>query len=194
MVILGFSGKCTAGKTTAAEYIKRNYCNVKRFSLANAMKYSIMEDFDLTREQVFKEKDIPIMIAGKRRPPRDLMIAIGNFYRTLDDDYWVRKLWGSIKREADEEDLVVIDDVRYPNEANFFTKHGPAEFIRIERPGVPLLDNVSETSLDNFKGFKGYIYNEDSLKSFYSSVDLQLQGLLASYPHLNVAKYSEAGR
>jgi deoxynucleotide monophosphate kinase-like protein len=97
---------------------------------------------------VVKNKTKEIEIGGRKTTVRQLLIDIGRLYRTLDNDFWCRKGCGLADAAVLHGMSAIIDDMRYPNEYNMLKDMG-ATIIRIERPGVVLIDDESEWALDN---------------------------------------------
>ena len=146
--IIAFSGKRGVGKTTAALHLVEKY-GFKRVSFADRLKEIGCMLFP------FKNQDLSTK--GKEKPfsvydwtPRDFLISLGQFMRYFDPDYWVKA------SNLDKlEGRVVIDDLRFPNEAEYIKSLGGI-IIRIERyENLNIygknLDDPSETSMDNYK-------------------------------------------
>jgi len=76
------------------------------------------------------------------------MQSYGEFYRSIDGNFWVRKLFSTIDEK--EYKNVIITDVRYPNEVNPIVERG-GYHIRITRPNTNKIHgamHASEISLD----------------------------------------------
>lgn len=159
MKIICISGKRGTGKSLLATFLEKK--GYRRLPLARALKDKCLMDFNLTEEQVngvckesptqFKDAD------GKFLTPRDIMIRLGAFYRSIDPLYWCHKVAERIYEceiYAPGLDKFVIDDVRFLNEVKFFKEMG-AKFVRLERyPELNVfkeaLDDISETELDHY--------------------------------------------
>lgn len=167
MFILGISGKRGAGKDLLANIL--HYRGFRNFPFAGALKEKVRQDFQLTKEQTDgKLKEVPTKLV--RMPnspestdpnhgfwtPRQIMIEYGQFFRQFDKDFWVRKVFESLKAQPDNS-LITISDVRFKNEANYIKEQG-GFLIRLERNpklnmyGEPI-DDISEKDLDNYDGF-----------------------------------------
>jgi hypothetical protein len=154
VTIVGISGKRESGKSTLGKFLEAY--GYHRLSLASPLKEMCMRDFRLTREQVYgKQKEVP---TGFRRTdgswytPRDILIRVGSLYRSIDKDFWCRKLDEEIMNSM--ENKYVIDDIRFTNEIEYFKKLG-GKFVRLERSeeaiGKAALDDLSETELDGYQ-------------------------------------------
>lgn len=94
---------------------------------------------------------------------REILQAYGEFFRTIDHNYWVKSLFQTI--DYKEYKNVIITDVRYPNEANAI----------VDRDGFILsitrnIDNnihgknhTSETAMDNYNKIDFNITNDGTI-------------------------------
>lgn len=94
-------------------------------------------------------------LAPYGKHPKLLQWWGSEFRRTQDPDYWVRKLFASIPNNLD---VVMITDVRFPNEAEAITqrdgytvnvqrlREDGSQYYSDDRPS----DHPSETALDNY--------------------------------------------
>lgn len=119
-----FSNGYGAGKSTAALHIegvlRKNLtgrCAISRNSLAAPIKEMLIKMDILTLPQVcnheLKNKIIPELNAT----PRKLMQTLGDWGRAIDPDFW-GKMLDRRYAGATAPTVVIIDDVRYLNEAN----------------------------------------------------------------------------
>lgn len=139
---VGIVGKLGSGKTSLANYLvsEFGYCKV---SFADPMKRMVKEFFGV-------EKGHPQY--------RELMQKLGtDWFRSVDEDVWVKYLLNNTTGDG-----LVIDDVRFPNEAKGLLNAGWAlvyldcnEPIRIERVmkrdgsfDPACLTHASETGVD----------------------------------------------
>lgn len=152
---LGISGKMGSGKTTLTNGIINalKHLMVKRVSLAKPIK-------DL---QDIIYSDLELEMEGEK--DRDLLIALGMWGRNKDPDFWLHQAVKKMK--ATKAHIVICDDVRFLNEAEWFKKNGL--LIRLE--GEQRGDNVdesrkndtTETDLDDFP-FEHVISNKDGIE------------------------------
>ncbi len=148
MNIIAFSGKRESGKTSCAMYLVNQF-GAKLISFADALREELVAlGYD---KSIIYAKPTPAVI-------RNLLIAHGEARRYTDPDYWAKILLGKIAPAyVDGTGLVVIDDMRYVNEADKLRFHG-ATLVRVELlnrddhvdfvQGVD--DNSSETDLDDY--------------------------------------------
>jgi adenylate kinase family enzyme len=116
---IAFCGYAGVGKTTAANFLVRNFGYTK-LSFANAVKEKAKELFpDLE------------FIKPYTKCERRLLIAIGNSIRSVNNQYWVRLL--EEKLDEIESKDIVIDDVRFLVEEKFLRRKGFL-IVRIDVP------------------------------------------------------------
>lgn len=147
-MLIALSAKSLGGKTTAANYLVNQH-GFTRISFAHALKLKVMADFDFTRSQVFDDaKDVVDPRYGVA--PREILIGVGNLYRTYDKDYWVKRALKNVTSDQD----VVIDDLRFINEAEHISSLG-GKLVRLERAGAgaksaKAAKDQSETEMDTY--------------------------------------------
>lgn len=152
---LGISGKMCVGKSTLTKGITEALGNLKvsTVSLAKPIKdlqNNIYKDLDLVMEG---EKD------------RDLLIALGMWGRNKDSDFWLKQ---AIKQlESSDSHIVICDDVRFQNEAEWFSKNGLLIRLEGEQRGDNVdesrKNDVTETNLDDYP-FEHVIHNNDGIE------------------------------
>lgn len=73
------------------------------------------------------------------------------------ESFWAQ----SLLRNYEDTDNWIITDLRYISELNCVKYRDPdAVLIRIDRPGIPLMNHSSEIDLDRFLGWNHFIYND----------------------------------
>ncbi len=82
---------------------------------------------------------------------RFLMQYVGTeVCRTRDPEIWINLLSLYISKNKKNHKQIIIDDVRFPNEADFVQKFKPSVLIKIQRPTVSNNSiHTSETELHN---------------------------------------------
>lgn len=140
--ILGLSAKSGAGKSTmAAHLVQRCAGRVRTLSFADSLRRELDYAFDDSRVDWYR-KPTPTWM-------RNLLIAWGNARREQDPDYWVEAIHAcAVKGDFR---AVIIDDVRYKNEADWIKRLG-GHVIRLECVPAPLRvsSDASETELDDY--------------------------------------------
>lgn len=158
-MIVGVSGKAQAGKDTVGNILVAKY-GFTRVASADALKRIARNIFGW--DAVKDDKG--------RRFLQDLAMAV----RGYNQDYWINLTLQDIKRHTalngKEAPNFVVTDVRFLNEVEYLKNNG-ALLIRVNRPGIKLLDHVSETELDNYEGFNFVIENSKTISELEQDID-----------------------
>lgn len=163
MKILGISGKRGVGKTTLAKFLVRDH-GFLRVSLASPLKEMCKRDYGLTDEEVdgpLKESPTKYKYddAGQYYTSREILILEGNLKRRIDPDFFCKKALHCMMQLGPSSKFV-IDDIRFLNELEYFKKEG-TKFVRLERShALPILADLSETELDNYKEWDGLLIKD----------------------------------
>lgn len=178
-MIIAISGKARSGKTEAAKAIAMANPNFYMLSFAKPLKRMAMDQFGLTEEDIEDKKRV-ITLGGKDITVRSLLIEIGLMYRRIDPDFWVKKLWNEAESCITFDRDIVIDDMRFKNEFYFLKAKG-ATTIRVERPGIELIDDPSEKDLDE-EIFDLSILNDGTLDDHHANARMALYTLKKEAP------------
>jgi len=170
--LVGISGKARSGKDTFAQMLARRLQAETGYSFvlmayAHELKSRIQKDFDMSYEQLWGDekeeydrrykKDRQNWIAGRRDhdeikenfwTPREVMQAYGQFFRTIDYDFWVKYLFKVVEEQGFEN--VIVTDLRHINEVDAVVNRG-GYHVRVERKEKDDVHNdqhISETALD----------------------------------------------
>ena len=91
---------------------------------------------------------------------REVLQFVGTeLFRTqMDPDIWVKSVY---RKKYCDNDIVIVADCRFPNEAEFAAKHGI--LINVQRDtGLENDGHASETALDDYSGYHYVIDNNGS--------------------------------
>lgn len=151
MFLIGISGKIGTGKTTLAEHLCGELDGV-RMSFADALRREVHVSYGVPMELMLTRAGKDTTVADGRTTVRELLQMHGVFRREDDPDYWVRQLDAKIQDVENVIKTVIVDDVRFANEAAMIYRKG--FLIRLEpfpgwTPG-PNAGHISETALDNW--------------------------------------------
>ncbi len=184
------SGKDTFAKMLAKELQRQTGKAYVLMAVAHELKLKIQRDFDLSYEQLWgDEKETydlrypkargPLpFCAGSRNDgrglevlkerqhwtPREIMQDYGQFFRTIDNNFWVKQLFNTI--EEKEYKNVIITDGRHKNEVDAVVDRG-GYHIRVERENKDNVHNeqhISETALDKGHRVDFNVINNWTLK------------------------------
>jgi len=177
MLVIAFLARAGSGKTTAAEFLRKNHGAV-RLSFAGPLKYMAMMVGELSQCQVFGDKKEE-MDDRLGMSPRSYLQRMGSAAKVcMGDEVWVHALLHKIKQEEEKgTEIVVVDDCRYMNEAKAMKALYNGHVIKIEAD-VPKMQHPSEAEVDlvPMDDITITLHNDKSLglKSFED----QIQGVL----------------
>lgn len=164
MKIIGISGKAGTGKSTLCDHLieKMRYAIgplINRGAFGDCLKEEAAEEFNFPldlcysqegKKQVICHPDLPNGTMSVRR----ILQYIGEKRRKEDPLYWVKRFDEEVAGFEDSNRVMVVDDVRRPNEAQWVLDKGGV-LVRVEpyegwRPDEGATD-VSETGLDGWQ-------------------------------------------
>jgi len=160
-MIVGISGKARSGKDTFGKFLAEELSKSEAelyilMAYATELKNKVQKDFDLSYAQLWGDKK---EVEDKRYPKpdgsgfwtaREILQNYGQFYRTIDYRFWIKKLFDVIDDKNYKN--VIITDLRHPNEVDAVLDKGGFH-IKIIRPSKskPTIHNskhISETALE----------------------------------------------
>src|SRR5690606_21445144 len=136
IIRIAITGKMRSGKTTAAKHLWTNY-DFKILSFGEPLKRIADEDFKHLYEPIYE--NCPFSEKGKSiagdKKPRELLQQIGQLFRQIDEDVWIKRAEQTMKYYEQYRDTrgIVIDDMRQPNEYEWARANGFV-IIRINAP------------------------------------------------------------
>lgn len=192
-MLIGVHGKARSGKNQTALYLQEWFLAkhniVFQFgAFADTLKQMCQTYFELNAEQLWgslKEKITPYgkntvgRLGVSSNPddywtPREIMQALGSFFRTIDYDFWVKEFDKNLKINGVKN--IIITDVRHINECEYVKRNGIlVKVIRSNGKVIHGMDHESETALDGKPDdyFDVILTNDgtlDDLRSEMSSV------------------------
>jgi len=179
--LIGISGQLGSGKSAAADYIatlfergsvfnNKEY-HIKRYSFAGAIKQFCISILGLKSEDVYTPE-------GKARfnefwgmTNREILQRIGTeaMRNGFHPDVWTKIVEKKIIDETDPRAVIIIDDVRFRNEAEMIHRHRGVivNIIRhYDRAEVGIEGHPSEKPLDTDE-IDHIILNDGSFDEFY---------------------------
>lgn len=159
---IGLVGKQRTGKSTVAEYLKKQYEFFEK-PLAEPI-YGLASSY-----------------FGMEEKDRQLLIDIGESMREIDRDVWLKYMW----RKCNNMDRVVVPDVRMKHEYNYmkargfiFIKIKTNYHIRSNREGYNKEAEDSRTEQEVNEIPADYtIFNVSTLAHLYNQVDHIMESL-----------------
>lgn len=186
--LIGFTGKAGSGKSAAAGWILRNHGTAQPLAFASPLKtmtYELLRtsmpkghDVDARAYMTDPErKEAPIPFLGGVSA-RHIMQTLGTEWgrQQIHPDFWVmiaatkvERLIGSTFRQSDKVPIkVVIDDVRFANEAAMVRAYGGV-IVRVERPDAAPRGGDHESETMDFEA-DFTIANGGSLEDLHAAV------------------------
>ena len=167
-LLIGISGKMGVGKSTVSHMLKAAF--------GESMKVEIMSlSKPIYKAQDLLYKEYDLTLEGDK--DRDLLIAIGLWGRKRSSDFWLEQMAKMIS-ESDA-DVIICDDVRFPNEAEFFDRLGFLVRIKGEQRGANVdpkkLTDPTETALDNYD-FKHVVSNLETPAEMCKQIAIAMGG------------------
>ena len=197
ITIIGITGKMMSGKDTLANFLHFSFSNSRITWFAYPMKQMMIDYFGFTKQDVYDTE-------GKKRynsfwgmTNREALQKIGTdcFRNNFHRDTWLKTMEVNILQ--DPKQLIIIPDVRFPNEAQMINALGGV-VIKLERPNNvtdSYIQHASETSIDQIDA-DATIQNDRDLVTLFVSTFVVFT-VLKIYPdqiQLNPRKpYRSAG-
>lgn len=168
--VIGLSAKMGCGKTTLGDMMLERI-NGERVAFGDLLKHECAEYFGFPVELCYSQegKETPIRVTNwpipwgraiKSVTVRKLLQWYGTDYRRKQDpEYWTHAMRMKLERismhHVDDDYTVLIDDVRFPNEAQVCIDYGVV--YRLEPfdgwTAGEHAGHVSETALDDYQHF-----------------------------------------
>jgi energy-coupling factor transporter ATP-binding protein EcfA2 len=157
--LIGLTGLKGHGKSTVARLLQEMYKHDKivEFALADALKDDVANLYGIDRnifdDPEMKETIMPVKIMGPNSTYRNLLQTRGDFMRKKHGpDVFINVIRTKIEVEHKKGNIVVISDIRMPNEFEFIRQRGGIllRVIRssdpLERPRIEFGENVAPVS------------------------------------------------
>ena len=169
MKLIGITGRVGVGKTTIAQCLS-GMCGFKLQSFGTPLKKAVSDLFMIPLSDLYdsnkKEKLNPFW----NKTSREILQIFGTecVRNHFGKDFWVKRM----KRTLEQYDAssVVIDDVRFPEEADMIIKKG-GFVIKVARPDNPYQINQSHISEQmNDIPFTVLIDNNSSILALHTKV------------------------
>lgn len=145
--LIGLTGLAGAGKSTIAQALIDEH-NCARVKFATALKDMLAQLPNITPAMLECPtcKETPLE-QFNGATPRQLMQTLGTDWgRAIDPDFWVKQTLPLIKQYMSLGISVVVDDVRFENEAQAIYALGGL-VISLTRDGVEPTGHISETGI-----------------------------------------------
>lgn len=164
-------GKKGAGKTTAVGLLEEAGCLIANVNFKDALIRELKQGFPDLLEHISRQTGLTSSELFDRKPPviRKLLQNYGTEVRRVEDiDYWVKKWKASIDKIAS--DTIIVDDVRFENEANAVKRAG-GMIVRIVSEPDSNDTHTSETEQDSIEADLTIINTMKGRGNFYDSLE-----------------------
>ena len=183
MTLLLVSGKAGSGKSTLAQYlVKKDPEHFVEFALARKLKVITFKLLKLFNVPIDSIDDLDNRQTKEKYRHYLQQIATECFRETFGNDFWCQQITNDITQELKQGKTVIISDVRFPNEQQYFynqfTKDYDIWTIMIHRK---LVDNVKSSHVSentNSLYCQYNINNNGSMDEFYKVIDDVVFGCL----------------
>lgn len=166
--LIGISGKIGSGKTSLAKALLSFYPRHKKVSFADNLReiISIMTGIPVEKTRTEEEKAFVLEELGGLTVGELLQKTGTEVGRCIHPDVWVVSLFS---KWDSKNDYWILDDVRFPNEADAIRKRGgllirlegdPSGFWESDRKTTRDRNHASETALDNYTDFD-FVFNTE---------------------------------
>jgi hypothetical protein len=168
--LIGFCGPAGAGKTYAANYLAEAY-GYSRVRFAAPLK-AMMRALGLSDDEVDGPlKEQPCALLGGKTA-RHAMQTLGTEWgrELIGSELWIR-VWGrAAARFLDSGLPVVVDDVRFANEAAaIWSRHGL--LVRIDRPGSGSASGAAHASENQALHYDALVHNTGNAVQLGAALD-----------------------
>ncbi len=165
--IIIFSGKQYSGKDTVAKIMLNAMPDYKRCAMGDIIKLTYGKEKGLTYDEI--EKNKPLY--------RQDLINLGNWGRSQDPDYWLKKI-------IEQDGNIMVTDVRVPHEYEVFKNSG-AISIRVEasretratRGDLVGETDITEVGLDHITDWDYIIENNSDYDTLVKKVNSLIEEL-----------------
>jgi len=108
-------------------------------------------------------KEMQLATLGKS--PRQIWIEVGNKLREVYEDTWIDAVLNGIQA-----DVLLISDLRYPNEAAKIKARG-GRIIKVTRPGLPPSHDIADDALLDYNAWDAVVINNGTLEDLYYAAE-----------------------
>lgn len=181
-LVFMISGNSGVGKDTAALYLAQKY-GAAVFSFAKPIKRILEREFGVTLADIEQSKNDPDSAC------RDLLVALGQYGRELDPEWWVVKTYSKMKKfqkrlrknGSSDRPIFIITDCRYTNEYTFFSNLLGSNLVLVymdstrinAQKGLPkyqsYVENIEIPKLQNRAGYT--VHNDGNVGELYRKID-----------------------
>lgn len=178
MTLILLTGNAEAGKSTLANYLIENYDNYVEYALGDKLKSLTFELLKLFGVSITSIEDLYNVELKKKYRKYLQQIGTECCRKVFGDDFWCEMLNKDINESINEGKNIIISDVRFLNEQNYFEKHYQNE-VNMYSIMIKRLDNndltmeqknhISESQINKIKC--DYVIENDMTNKFFNDID-----------------------
>ena len=151
ITVIGITGKMMSGKDTLANFLHFAFSDSRITWFAYPMKQMMIDYFGFTKKDLYDSESKKEFNSFWGMTNREALQKIGTdcFRNNFHKDTWLKTMEVNIIQ--DPKPLIIIPDVRFPNEAQLINSLGGV-VIKLNRPNnitENYTQHVSETSIDH---------------------------------------------
>ena len=162
MQIIGLSGTKRSGKDTVCRLMQEitRKGRLKREAFADNLKQEVADMLRVKVEMIEQDKE-------RFRP---MLQWYGADYcrHYFGKSYWIDQMFDKVRYNFENEQITVITDVRYPNEAHFVRSRGV--LVNVQRNTGLQDSHSSENALKDFDSYDYTINNNEGLEELKEKV------------------------
>jgi hypothetical protein len=153
-MIIGLAGGIGAGKTTVSQYLVETH-GFARVSFATPIR-NMLRALGVPDGLLMESKNHPVPWFGGKSA-RELMQTLGTEWgrATVSKHIWLYQMQGQLDGYSKLGMHVVIDDVRFDNEAEFIRMKKDGFIIKLERGNTPKEDDPYTLATDEHVSEQG---------------------------------------
>ena len=166
--IIIFSGKQYSGKDTAAKVMLDLMPDYRRCAMGDIIKLTYGEKKGLSYEEI--EKNKPLY--------RQDLIDLGNWGRSQNPDYWLKKI-------IEQKGNIIVTDVRVQHEYDVFKAAGAITIrveasreVRSQRGKLIGEKDITEIGLDNVKDWDYVIENNSDYDALKEKIEKVVKNIV----------------
>lgn len=156
-MIIGIFGFARTGKDTFASILSQKLKTKKINSYIFNLAYDLK---DICNKITVDELGINChnLTDNQKKIIRPFMVNTGELFRSIDEDYWIKKVQIKINKISDPNAVYIIPDVRFQNEANWILSDKKNKLVLVDRTGVFAPNSQELKNIPLIK--KNYIYKK----------------------------------
>ena len=171
MTLILVSGKAGSGKTTFSDHIVSMNNNVISFALADKVKELTFKLLQIFRINIKSIEDLNNVKTKEKYRKYMQQIATEAMRTTFGQNFWCEQIFGKINEVIKEGKNVIISDVRFINEQEYFkSKFDNVKCVMIKRKAVEKEPNhESENTSQLHYDFE--INNDGTMEEFKTTIN-----------------------